>query len=409
MKNNKSYIILLFGLALALTFFACGHSHADGEEHDHSHGAEQHSEDDGHGHGEVHEEGEIHLTKEQIETMNIQFGDFSQVKINDFIKATGTLDLPPNAYASVSARANGFIRGFKKYVEGSYIKKGAVIGYLENPEFIQKQQSYLEVQSELTFLNQELARQQKLVTANAGVEKKLQQLQSEVNMKTATSKGIAKQLAYLGINASDLTPDKITERIAIISPMSGYITSVDMHNGMYVTPQMELMEIVNEKHLHLELDIFEKDIAKVKEGQKISYTVPAMGNEVYDGEVHIIGKEFNIENKTVRVHGHLEKERPQFIKDLFVEAKIWLNNQTVQALPEKAIIKDGDFSYIYITNDNAVEELKFEQIKVIPSNSDNGFTAVKLIDPIPEGMKIVTDGAYYVFAQSKAGELSHEH
>ena len=409
MKNNKSYIILLFSLALALTFFACGHSHADGDEHDHSHGAEQHSEDDGHGHGEVHEEGEIHLTKEQIETMNIQFGDFSQVKINDFIKATGTLDLPPNAYASVSARANGFIRGFKKYVEGSYIKKGAVIGYLENPEFIQKQQSYLEVQSELTFLNQELARQQKLVTANAGVEKKLQQLQSEVNMKTATSKGIAKQLAYLGINASDLTPDKITERIAIISPMSGYITSVDMHNGMYVTPQMELMEIVNEKHLHLELDIFEKDIAKVKEGQKISYTVPAMGNEVYDGEVHIIGKEFNIENKTVRVHGHLEKERPQFIKDLFVEAKIWLNDQTVQALPEKAIIKDGDFSYIYITNDNAVEELKFEQIKVIPSNSDNGFTAVKLIDPIPEGMKIVTDGAYYVFAQSKAGELSHEH
>ena len=409
MKNNKSYIILLFSLALALTFFACGHSHADGDEHDHSHGAEQHSEDDGHGHGEVHEEGEIHLTKEQIETMNIQFGDFSQVKINDFIKATGTLDLPPNAYASVSARANGFIRGFKKYVEGSYIKKGAVIGYLENPEFIQKQQSYLEVQSELTFLNQELARQQKLVTANAGVEKKLQQLQSEVNMKTATSKGIAKQLAYLGINASDLTPDKITERIAIISPMSGYITSVDMHNGMYVTPQMELMEIVNENHLHLELDIFEKDIAKVKEGQKISYTVPAMGNEMYDGEVHIIGKEFNIENKTVRVHGHLEKERPQFIKDLFVEAKIWLNDQTVQALPEKAIIKDGDFSYIYITNDNADEELKFEQIKVIPSNSDNGFTAVKLIDPIPEGMKIVTDGAYYVFAQSKAGELSHEH
>ena len=42
--------------------------------------------------------------------------------------------------------------------------------------------------------------------------------------------------------------------------MSGYITSVNMHNGMYVTPQQELMEIVDEKHLHLELDIFEKRI-----------------------------------------------------------------------------------------------------------------------------------------------------
>ena len=409
MKNNKSYIILFFSLTLIFTIFACGHSHADGEGYDHDHASEQHSEDDGHGHSEEHAEGEIHLTKEQIETMNIKFGDFSQVKINDFIKATGTLDLPPNAYASVSAKAEGFIKGSKKFVEGSYIKKGAVIGYLENPEFIQKQQTYLEVQAELTFLNQELARQQKLVTANAGIEKKLQQLQSEVNSKTATIKGIAKQLAYLGFNTANLTPDNITERIAIVSPMSGYITSVNMHNGMYVTPQMELIEIVDENHLHLELDVFEKDIANVKTGQKISYTVSALGNEVFDADVYIIGKEFNTQNKTVRIHGHLEKQRPKFIKELFVEAKIWLNDQTVQALPEKAIIKDGDFSYIYVANDNTDDEIKFEPIKVIPINSDNGFTAVKLIDEIPDGMKIVTDGAYYVFAQSKAGELSHEH
>ena len=139
MKNNKSYIIIIFSLALIFTFFACGHSHADGEGHDHDHDhsneTEQHSEDDGHGHGS-HEEGEIHLTKEQIETMNIQFGDFSQIKINDFVKATGTLDLTPNAYASISAKAEGFIKGSKKFVEGSYIKKGAVIGYLENPATI---------------------------------------------------------------------------------------------------------------------------------------------------------------------------------------------------------------------------------------------------------------------------------
>ncbi|MGB0931264.1 MAG: efflux RND transporter periplasmic adaptor subunit [Chitinophagales bacterium] len=422
MKSNKSYIILFFSLALIFTFFACGHSHADGDGHNHeteqhsendghNHGkqADAHSEDDGHGHGEEHEEGEIHLTKEQIATMNIQFGDFSQIKINDFVKTTGTLDLPPNAYTSLSAKAEGFIKGSKKFVEGSYIKKGAVIGYLENPDFIQYQQNYLELQAKLTFLHQELKRHRTLVNENAGVEKKLQEVQSEVNAKTANLKGIEKKLAYLGINTYDLTPNSITERISIISPASGYITSVNMHNGMYVTPQMELMEIVNENHLHLELDVFEKDIANVKVGQTISYTVPALGNEVFDAEVYIIGKEFNTENKTVRIHAHLEKERPKFIKELFVEAKIWLNDQTVQALPESAVIKDGDFSYIYVANDKADDELKFEPIKVMPSNTDNGFTAVKLIDKIPDGMKIVTDGAYYVFAQSKAGELSHEH
>jgi cobalt-zinc-cadmium efflux system membrane fusion protein len=284
------------------------------------------------------------------------------------------------------------------------------MAYLENPEFIQRQQEYLEVTAELTYLQQELNRHQLLVDANAGIIKNLQKLQSEVNMKTATLKGIAKQLEYLGISVSDLTPDRIVERIAIVSPMSGYITSIKMHNGMYVEPNLELMEIVDENHLHLELDVFEKDIADVMEEQRISYVVPAMGNTVYEGEVHIIGKEFNTENKTVRIHGHLEKVRPRFIKDLFIEAKIWLNDQTVQALPEKAIIKDGASSYIYVTNDQeGDDEVKFEQIMVIPGTSEKGFTTVKLIDELPKDKKIVTEGAYYVYAQSKAGELEHEH
>ena len=46
---------------------------------------------------------------------------------------------------------------------------------------------------------------------------------------------------------------------------------------------------------------------------------------------------------------------------------------------------------------------------MITDATDSGFTAVKLIDSIPDGMQIVTKGAYYVYAQAKAGELKHEH
>ena len=424
MKFINKLTLLILSVATMLLLFSCGHEHKEGDGHDHGaettqyaeddghdHGAEEgHGENDGHGHGEEHVEGEIHLTKEQIKTMSIQFGDFSKIKINDYVSATGTLGLPPNALTSVSAKSSGFIKNSNKYVEGSYVKKGVIMAYLENPEFIQHQREYLEVAAELVFDRQELSRQKTLVEANAGIVKNVQRLQSEVNRKTGTLKSIAKQLAYLGINADELSPDNIIDRIPIYAPMGGYITSIKMHNGMFVSPELELMEIVNENHLHLELDVFEKDIANIKEEQKISYIVPALGNTAYDGEVHIIGKEFNTENKTVRIHGHLEKKRPKFIKDLFVEAKIWLNDQTVQALPEKAIIKDGASSYIYVANDQTEsDELKFEQIMVIPGTTDKGFTSVKLIDKIPDGMKIVTDGAYYVYAQSKAGELAHEH
>lgn len=414
MNTIKPSIIKVLPILMLLLLNGCKHNHDEGHDHDHDTKAvnhDAHNDHDDHGHeGEHHEEGEIHLSKAQVETMKITFGDFSEIKINDFVKTTGTLGLPPNAFSGVSAKASGFIKGTNKYVEGSYIKQGVVMAYVENPDFIQQQREYLEIQAELTYLNQELIRQQELLEANAGIIKNVQQLQSQVNMKTATIKGLAKQMAYLGISVENLTPDNIVERIAIISPMAGYITTINMHNGMYVTPQMELMEIVNENHLHLELDVFEKDIAKVKEHQKVSYTVPALGSQVYEGEVHVIGKEFNTANKTVRVHGHLEKVRPNFIKDLFIEAKIWLNDQTVQALPEQAVIKDGASSYIFITpKEMEGEEYHFEKVRVLPGTSDNGFVAIQLIDQILDGMLIVTDGAYYVYAQSIVGELEHSH
>lgn len=99
-----------------------------------------------------------------------------------------------------------------------------------------------------------------------------------------------------------------------------------------------------------------------------------------------------------------------FLKDLFANAKIWLNDNVTNALPEKAIIKDGANSFIYVAkNEEGSDEIEFEKISVIAGATVNGFTSVKLIDTIPQGMQIVTKGAYYVYAQSKAGELKHEH
>ena len=246
--------------------------------------------------------------------------------------------------------------------------------------------------------------------SNAGVTKNLQNAQAEVAVLDAKTQGLAKQLSFLGISTSNLSPSTIKQQIAIVAPMSGYISKINFHNGMYAQSSISLMDIISSEHLHLELDVFEKDIANIKKEQKISYTVPALGQTVYYGTVDVIGKEFNTNSKTIRVHGHLEGTKPTFLKDLFINAKIYLNNIESSALPEEAIIKDGANSFIYVANKKANDkEIEFEKIGVVTGATDNGFTAVKLIDTIPDEMQIVTKGAYYVYAQSKAGELEHEH
>lgn len=409
--NNIKYIITTFSILLVL-FSSCGHKHSEGDGHNHGTEENTHSESDEHNHGEgeeKHKEG-LFLSKDQAETIGLEFGDLSSIKVNDFVKATGTLGLPPNALSSVSAKTNGIIKGTKKFVEGNYIKKGAVIAYLENPDFIVTQQEYLEAKAQLNLKRLEVERQKTLVESNAGVTKSLQNAQAEVAVLEAKTQGLAKQLSFLGISTSNLSPGNISQQIAIVAPMSGYISTISFHNGMYAQSSISLMDIISSEHLHLELDVFEKDIAKIKKGQKISYTVPALGTTIYYGSVDVIGKEFNSSSKTVRVHGHLDGVKPQFLKDLFINAKIFLTDAETTALPEDAIIKDGENSYIYVARSQKdAKEIEFEKINIIPGSTENGYTAVKLIDDIPEGMQIVTKGAYYVYAQSKAGELEHEH
>ena len=409
--NHTKYFIAIITILSLLVFSSCGHKHTEGDCH--NHGAEEstHSEDDEHDHGgeEQHEEG-LHLSKAQAKTIGLEFGTLSSIKVNDFVKATGSLGLPPNAHSSVSAKTNGIIKGTKKFVEGDYIKKGAVIAYLENADLIITQQDYLEAKAQLTLKGLEVERQNTLVESNAGVTKNLQNAQAEVAVLDAKTQGLAKQLSFLGISTSNLSPSTIKQQIAIVAPMSGYISKINFHNGMYAQSSISLMDIISSEHLHLELDVFEKDIANIKKGQKISYTVPALGQSVYYGSVEVIGKEFNANSKTIRVHGHLEGTKPTFLKDLFINAKIYLNNEESSALPDEAIIKDGANSFIYVANEKVDDkEIEFEKIAVVTGATDNGFKAVKLIDTIPDGMQIVTKGAYYVYAQSKAGELEHEH
>ena len=409
--NHIKNIIAIITILSVVVFSSCGHKHSEGDGHNHGSEETSHSDDDGHNHEEEeHQEEGLHLSKAQAETIGLEFGSLSSIKVNDFVKATGSLDLPPNAYSSVSAKTNGIIKGTKKFVEGDYIKKGSVIAYLENADLIITQQNYLEAKAQLHLKRLEVVRQKTLVESNAGVTKNLQNAQAEVFVLEAKTQGLAKQLSFLGISTSNLSPSTIKQQIAIVAPMSGYISKISFHNGMYAQSSVSLMDIISPEHLHLELDVFEKDIANIKKGQKISYTVPALGQTIYYGTVDVIGKEFNSNSKTIRIHGHLDGSKPTFLKDLFINAKIYLNDVESSALPENAIVKDGATSFIYVANEKANDdEIEFEKIEVIAGATDNGFIAVKLIDTIPDGMQIVTKGSYYVYAQSKVGELEHEH
>ena len=356
------------------------------------------------------------LSAAQAETVGLKLGKPSQIKVNGFVSCTGVLGLPPNAQTSVHSPSAGFIRKARKLVEGDFISKGTLIAEVEHIELVDLQRQFLETSAELDYLQSELKRQESLLSAEAGIQKQVDLLRSQVLAKTALIRASKERLVYLGLDPASLSTGKISTSISLRAPASGYITSVALHDGMYVEPNVTLLEIIDLEHIHVELKVFESDLDQVKVGQRISYTVPSMNGRQYEAEVHVIGKAFDAASKTVMVHAHPVGAHPAFIRDLYVEAKIWLSDSSSMAVPVDAIISEGQEHFVFVpldmglgakTDGGAAAAFSFRKVALKPGAEDGAFQAVSFMEPWPETQQLVTEGAYYIWAQSQKDEGEH--
>ncbi len=404
-----SYFIFILTAVIGISLFSsCGSNTA-------SSGTAEAEEE--HGHEEETTADDIAVfTSQQIEATGLQTGSFRQIKLAGYIKANGVLDLPPSNQAAINPPHQGFVEK-TRYLEGDFVKKGTILAELSHPDYIQLQQEYMETHSRLGFLQQELERQRTLSAANVSAKKKLQETESEFNAISAKQMGLKERLNYMGISTNRLVEGSIQRNIAIRAPFSGYITKVNIRLGELVIPEMTMYEMVDNRHMHLELKVFEKDLFQVKKGQRITYRLPTQGNQSYEGEVHLIGKAFDQENRTVNIHGHLSGEHPEFIRGLYAEAQIWLDARTVPALPETAIINEEGQTFIFVqeqkkenhTESEAHDEKQFRKVLVRIGVTENGFTEVYPIDSLSPDVKVVLSGAYYLIAEMNKGESEHSH
>lgn len=401
MKNIISKLLIISLLAIIV---GCGNE-------EDAHAGHDHDEHEGHQHEEEIPENEVHLSNAQVQTIGIELGGFTNQKMSGFISVTGTLDVPPNSVSSVHVKEGGFVRNLKKIVVGTAVKKGQVLATLEHSSFIQKQQEYLEIRSEMIYLNQEMERQKRLSEANASALKNYQKAQSDYRVKQVQLNGIGQYLTYLGINLEHLKNEKITKQIAIIAPSSGYVSAVNVHNGMFAQPETELIKIVSDAHIHVELEVFEKDIHQVKVGQKLTFEVASNPLESYEGKVYLIAPTFENEKKTVHVHAHIIGRKPEFRQGAFVNAKIWENEATVLCLPEKAVVIADNIAYIFVQKKKMPSEIQYVRIPVKVKQKKDGWISMDLMEALPERGKdkIVQNAAFYLIAEMNKGTTAHSH
>lgn len=347
----------------------------------------------------------VELTKAQYETAGIEIGSTTTRNLSDVVTANGIIDIPPQNLVSISAPMGGFVRK-TELLQGMNVRKGEVIATIENPDFIQIQQDYLETESKLEYAQLEFARQSELSKENINAQKVFQLAASEVKTQKARLSGLRERLKTAGLNLNTLEKGTIVNSAAIVAPISGSVTTVNVNLGKYVNPTDVMFEIVDTDHMHVELSVFEQDIPKIKLGQLVRFTVSNNADKEYLAKVYLINKKIN-EDRTVRVHCHLTKDDPGLLPQNFVKAIIETGASPVTALPDQAIVDFDGKSYIFVQNPGGGKEagLAFDIKEVGRGVSENGFSQVKFSEGFDgKNAKIVLKGAYTLLSKLKNSE-----
>lgn len=345
----------------------------------------------------------VELTPEQIKIINLKLGKIEMKDLSGAIKVSGMLDVPPQNLVSISAPMGGFVKS-TELLQGVKVTKGQTIVVMQHPDYIQMQQDFLETKSQLEYLELEYQRQQELSKDNVNSQKTLQQAKSQYEGMLAKNAGLKSKLMMLGINGEKLTSQTMQNSITITSPISGYVTSVNVNIGMYVNPTDVMFKIVDTEHLHAELTVFEKDIPKIKLGQKVRFTL-ANETDERTATVYLIGREISTD-RTVRIHCHLDKEDLDLLPGMYLKAYVEAGTRSLPALPNEAIVNFEGKDYVFVAEKEANH---FKMLEVTKGISELGYTEVALKEGLNNESLIVTNGAYDILAKIKNSEEDEGH
>ncbi len=395
---------------------------------------------------EEHDEGIVFLNTLQRKALDLQLGPFSMRNLTTNVKINGQLEVPPSSSAEVTAVMGGNVKEIRVF-QGDKVQKGQVLATLQHPDYIALQEEFAEMANKLEFLEMEYERQKELFDNNVGAGRNFQQVKSEYNSAKVRYQGLKSRLELLHLSPEKVKEGEISNTVVVVSPINGYVNRVNIKVGSYVGDRDILFEMTDNSDIHADFMVYEKDVHLLKEGQKIHFTVANLPGKELPATIFAIGKEFEPNARAIHIHANIDEPVSGLIPGMYITGHIHTDEHYTLTLPNDAVVKEGTRSYIFVLDREATGEehhyeeaggkespdkhskydhaegartaevrdhdnqdvMAFRMTEVVTGLQDEGYTEIKLLNPLSEETQVVLNAAYYLLADMNKKETEHEH
>lgn len=282
------------------------------------------------------------------------------------IKTVGYVEYDEETIAHIHLRTEGWIEKLAVKSMGDRVKKGQLLMELYSPELIRAQQDFVQV------LKQD---------------------------SRALAGAAERNLIALGMSQRQLEKlkrdRKVSQTIKIYSPQNGFIERMGIREGMFATPAVELMSLVDLSSVWIQTSVFESQARWIKEGQDMQARLNAYPEQQWSGKVDYVYPELDPVTRTLQVRLRVPNPQRLLKKEMYAEVTInagLLKN--VLLIPKISVIRDGQNERVII----ALGDGKFQPRKV--KIGDEMGAQLTVLDGLTEGEDIVVSSQFLIDSEA---------
>jgi len=308
----------------------------------------------------------VSVAPRTLRYMNVVLAPVQWRNLTRQIHSVGLVDFDENRLAHVHPRASGWVETLNVRALGDTVHKGEVLLTLYSPDILSAEKDFL-------------------VAKNSGMSVLLEAARERLRLLNVPE-AVINQIATTG---------KVARTIPVVAPQSGYISAINLRDGMYVTPDLDMYTIADAAKVWVSVEILARDMEQIAAGQPVAMTVDGIPGRIWHGTVDFVYPELDPKSRTLKARLVFDNTDGVLKPNQFAEVGIsGVPQADVLTVPTAAVIPTPNGARVVRKNADG----SFQPVLVTVGPSAGGYTAITSgLNPNDE---VVASGQFLLDSES---------
>lgn len=337
-------------------------------------------------------------SRPRVETALVEVGSGAHE-----LTLVGKVAYGEDRYSRISSPIQGRVLEVRVHL-GERVQAGSVLLVLDSQEIAQAYSEYVKEDSDLQYATRARDLAKDLYENKALPLKDLKQAENELTKARAEFRRAKERLLSLRVPAQELDKplerQKITSRFEMKSPLTGIVVERNVTPGQSIGGDsgQVVFTVADLDMLQVVADVYERDLALVKEGQFAKVSVEAYPEEGFPATVATIGDVVDPMSRTIKLRAWVNNKDHRLKPEMFARLHIQVGESTpLLMIPREAVLEVDGKQFVYVVE--GADHYVKREVKVSTISPDH----VRVLEGLTPGQRIVIKGAVLIKGQEVKG------